>query len=376
MNTLKIEALLAKKYKYKPLKDGLSDKYRQFFKDNIPSWLNENGADQMLATKSGELIAYCYDRIVIGDYGAFIEFSEASARQAAFIVAPGQEYRINDERYSKNVKYIWLTVNDGSKIKIYYQKKPVLYADYKPNKYYVSVHEVKPYQMDNGKTINGITYHLNKPYYYMYDNGNSSKCIVSLVRFLESDWNIGEARFLKVINDDSGNGYFTYLYNTNQTMNISLQYLHEIEDEEEMEQIKVKYHNKELTKIEKISVGDWIDLRAAEDISLKAGEFKLISLGISMKLPEGYEAHIVPRSSTFKTWGVLQTNHMGVVDNSYCGNNDIWRFPALATRDTEIKTNDRICQFRIIKRQPELEFIEVEDLGEKDRGGFGSTGTN
>lgn len=146
--------------------------------------------------------------------------------------------------------------------------------------------------------------------------------------------------------------------------------------EKKMEQIKIVYHNKELTKIEKVSIGDWIDLRAAEDVSLKAGDFKLISLGISMKLPEGYEAHIVPRSSTFKTWGVLQTNHMGVVDNSYCGNNDIWRFPALATRDTEIKTNDRICQFRIVKRQPELEFIEVEDLGEKDRGGFGSTGTN
>jgi dUTP pyrophosphatase len=130
-----------------------------------------------------------------------------------------------------------------------------------------------------------------------------------------------------------------------------------------MEQIKIKYHNKDIIPISKIAVGDWIDLRAAEDVEIKAGEFKLINLGVSMKLPDDYEAHIVPRSSTFKNWGILQTNHMGVIDNSYSGNNDIWRFPALATRDTEIKTNDRICQFRIVKRQPEIEFIEVDDLG-------------
>lgn len=143
-----------------------------------------------------------------------------------------------------------------------------------------------------------------------------------------------------------------------------------------MEQIIIKYHNKDITPISKIAVGDWIDLRAAEDVEIKAGEFKLISLGVSMKLPDDYEAHIVPRSSTFKNWGILQTNHMGVIDNSYSGNNDIWRFPALATRDTEIKINDRICQFRIVKRQPEIEFVEVDDLGCSDRGGFGSTGTN
>lgn len=124
----------------------------------------------------------------------------------------------------------------------------------------------------------------------------------------------------------------------------------------------------------KVPNGDWIDLRSAENVKLKAGEFKLINLGVSMKLPEGYEAHIVPRSSTFKTWGVIQTNHMGVVDNSYCGNNDIWRFPALATRDTEIKENDRICQFRIIKKQPTVIFFETDDMIDADRGGFGSTG--
>lgn len=143
-----------------------------------------------------------------------------------------------------------------------------------------------------------------------------------------------------------------------------------------MEQIKIKYHNSNLTKIEKIAIGDWIDLRAAENVTLKAGEFKLISLGVSMKLPDGYEAHIVPRSSTFKTWGILQTNHMGVVDNSYSGNNDIWRFPAYAVRDTEIKENDRVCQFRIVKKQPQIEFIETDKLDDSDRGGFGSTGIN
>lgn len=143
-----------------------------------------------------------------------------------------------------------------------------------------------------------------------------------------------------------------------------------------MEQIKIKYHNPDLVKIEKIAVGDWIDLRAAENIKLGVGEFKLINLGISMKLPEGYEAYVVPRSSTFKTWGVLQTNSMGIIDNSYSGTNDIWKFPAYAIRDTEIKVNDRLCQFRIVKKQPEVEFIEVDKLDDTDRGGFGSTGVN
>lgn len=143
-----------------------------------------------------------------------------------------------------------------------------------------------------------------------------------------------------------------------------------------MEQILIKYHNPALEKIEKINIGDWIDLRAAEDVVLKKGEFKIISLGVSMKLPEGYEAHIVPRSSTFKKWGIKQTNCMGVIDNSYSGNNDIWGMPVLAERDTEIKTNERICQFRIVKKQPEIEFIEVDHLDGADRGGFGSTGTN
>ena len=143
-----------------------------------------------------------------------------------------------------------------------------------------------------------------------------------------------------------------------------------------MKTINIKYHNSDLKKIEKIEIGDWIDLRAAEDVELKAGDFKIISLGVSMKLPEGYEAHIVPRSSTFKTWGVIQTNSMGIIDNSYSGTNDIWRFPAYATRDTKIKVNDRLCQFRIVKKQPKVELIEVDKLDDIDRGGFGSTGKN
>lgn len=138
--------------------------------------------------------------------------------------------------------------------------------------------------------------------------------------------------------------------------------------------IKIKYHNPNIDKIEKISTGDWIDLRSAETVELKAGESKLISLGVSMKLPEGYEAHIVPRSSTFKNFGVIQTNHQGVIDNSYSGTNDIWRFSAHALRDTIIRENDRICQFRIIEKMPEVKFEEVSALDDSDRGGFGSTG--
>lgn len=141
-----------------------------------------------------------------------------------------------------------------------------------------------------------------------------------------------------------------------------------------MNLIKIKYHNKNIDKIAKLSSGDWIDLRAAETVKLNQGEFKLISLGVSMKLPEGYEAHIVPRSSTFKNWGVVQTNHMGVIDNSYCGDNDVWMMPVLATKDTVINENDRICQFRIVKKMEDIGFIEVQELEGIDRGGFGSTG--
>jgi len=137
--------------------------------------------------------------------------------------------------------------------------------------------------------------------------------------------------------------------------------------------IRIKYLA-DIEKIGKISVGDWIDLRASEDIELKSGEFRLIPLGIAMELPKGYEAHVVPRSSTYKKYKVIQTNHMGVIDCSYCGDNDQWHFPALAMEDTKIAKNDRICQFRIVENQPKIEFEEVEALGNTDRGGLGSTG--
>ena len=119
---------------------------------------------------------------------------------------------------------------------------------------------------------------------------------------------------------------------------------------------------------------DWIDLRCAEEVHMNTGEFRLIPLGVAMKLPDGYEAHIVPRSSTFKNFGIIQTNHMGVVDSSYCGDNDQWYFPAYALRDTDIHINDRICQFRIMQNQPALSFYPVAFLGSPDRGGIGSTG--
>lgn len=144
-----------------------------------------------------------------------------------------------------------------------------------------------------------------------------------------------------------------------------------------METIKIKYFSDKIERLDYIDgKSDWIDMRASEDVTLKAGEFKLIPLGVAMQLPEGYEAHLVPRSSTFKTWGIIQTNSMGIVDCSYCGDNDMWRMPVYATRDTQIHVNDRIAQFRIVKNQPKINFAEVERLGNDDRGGFGSTGKN
>ena len=139
--------------------------------------------------------------------------------------------------------------------------------------------------------------------------------------------------------------------------------------------IKVKYFT-DIEPLAQIDGSDWIDLRAAEDVELKAGEFKMIPLGIAMELPEGYEAHIVPRSSTFKKWGIIQANHMGVVDQAYCGDNDQWADPVIALRDTAIHKNDRICQFRIVENQPNLHFVTVDHLDHADRGGFGSTGAN
>lgn len=139
-------------------------------------------------------------------------------------------------------------------------------------------------------------------------------------------------------------------------------------------QVLVKYFDEDIDKIQKIDKGDWIDLRAAETVELRANQFKLIPLGVAMKLPDGYEAHVVPRSSTYKNFGIIQTNSVGIIDNSYCGDNDQWFFPAFALRDTIINKNERICQFRIVEKQPLFEIEEVDHLEGKDRGGFGSTG--
>ncbi len=143
----------------------------------------------------------------------------------------------------------------------------------------------------------------------------------------------------------------------------------------ESKTIKIKYFTDKIDKLNYIDgKSDWIDLRAAEEVTLQKGEFKLIPLGVAMELPKGYEAHVVPRSSTFKNFGIIQTNHQGVIDGSYCGNNDQWFMPVYAVRDTQIHINDRICQFRIMENQPKLSFEEVESLDNTDRGGHGSTG--
>jgi dUTP pyrophosphatase len=140
-----------------------------------------------------------------------------------------------------------------------------------------------------------------------------------------------------------------------------------------MEIIKIKYL-RDIEKVNRIACGDWIDLRAAEDVTMKAGEYKMIPLGIAMELPVGYEALVAPRSSTFRKYGVLLANSIGIIDESYKGDNDEWNFRAYAERDTFIPKNERICQFRIIEHQPSLSIVEVDTLGNPDRGGIGSTG--
>ena len=140
-----------------------------------------------------------------------------------------------------------------------------------------------------------------------------------------------------------------------------------------MEIIKIKYL-KDIQKIERFNVGDWIDLRAAEDVTMKAGEYRMIPLGVAMELPKGYEALVAPRSSTFKKYGIILANSIGIIDESYKGDGDEWNFLAYATRDTRIRKNERICQFRIIQHQPLIHLQEVESLGNADRGGIGSTG--
>ena len=145
----------------------------------------------------------------------------------------------------------------------------------------------------------------------------------------------------------------------------------------EKEKIRIRYHSQEIEKLRYIDgKSDWIDLRAAEEVSLKAGDFALINMGISVQLPRGYEMIIAARSSTFKNFGLIQTNAIGVVDESYCGDDDIIMMPVYATRDTQVHVNDRLCQFRILRHQPEIVFEEVESLENESRGGFGSTGKN
>jgi dUTP pyrophosphatase len=148
--------------------------------------------------------------------------------------------------------------------------------------------------------------------------------------------------------------------------------------------IQIKRHVPDLIIPEKITKGDWIDLRAAEDVWINEGDYEMISLGVSIKLPPNYEAYVIPRSSLFKNFGLIQANSVGMIDSSYCGNSDVWKFPVFCLRGneknrnkicgTQIHKNDRICQFRIQEIQPEFEIEEVEDLGEESRGGFGSTG--
>ena len=140
--------------------------------------------------------------------------------------------------------------------------------------------------------------------------------------------------------------------------------------------IKIRYLETGLVEIKVTEIGDWIDLRSAETVCLYKGEKALLRLGVAMKLPDGYEAIVAPRSSTFKNYGIIQTNGIGIIDNTYCGNNDEWMMPVLATRETMIHKNDRICQFRIQKKQPTIKFVVVDKLGDEDRGGFGSAGTN
>lgn len=144
-----------------------------------------------------------------------------------------------------------------------------------------------------------------------------------------------------------------------------------------MEKIRIKYFTDAIDRLTYIDgKSDWIDLRASEEVTMTAGEFAMIPLGVAMELPKGYEAHVVPRSSTFKNFGIIQTNSCGIIDGTYCGDGDMWRMPVYAVRDTVIHVNDRIAQFRIYENQPQIVFDEVESLGNANRGGFGSTGTN
>lgn len=186
----------------------------------------------------------------------------------------------------------------------------------------------------------------------------------------------GELVKVKIDLGNQGKGYFT-IEKENVALLANYQPRHAKESVEPYKmEIKIKYFDKDLPKIEKINKGDWIDLRCAERVAMRQGEYKLLRLGVGMEIPEGYEALVVPRSSTPSKFGIILANSIGVIDNSYNGDEDQWRFPAIAIRDTIIEKGDRICQFRIFKNQPPIEFEEVEHLNEISRGGIGSTGKN
>lgn len=137
--------------------------------------------------------------------------------------------------------------------------------------------------------------------------------------------------------------------------------------------VKINTHGNPLPEVH----GEWVDLCTAEDVELGFLDFKIISLGVSMELPKGYYAHVIPRSSTFKNWGILLANSMGVIENTYCGDGDVWGFPAICLRKEGVKIpkGTRVCQFRLEAQAPAVEFEQVEALGNAGRGGFGSTGT-
>lgn len=180
--------------------------------------------------------------------------------------------------------------------------------------------------------------------------------------------------FMLVINLIIAYMYITLENDFSETYSIARELEKEVNSRTEKKDIFIKYFNEDITKIARTNKGDWIDLRASETVTLKQGEYKLIPLGVGMKLPKGYEAIVAPRSSTFKNYGIIQTNSVGIIDSNYCGSNDQWMMPVYATRDTVINKNDRICQFKIVENQPPIEFVKVFDLDVSSRGGFGSTG--
>lgn len=140
------------------------------------------------------------------------------------------------------------------------------------------------------------------------------------------------------------------------------------------EVIKLKVRDDGVNPVNRIVVGDWIDLESNTKVTYKAGDTVVIDFGVAMELPKGYEAHLLPRSSTFQNTGLLLTNSMGIIDNSFCGDNDYWGAKFYATKDGKVEKGQRLCQFRILENQPPLKFVEVIHLGNKDRGGYGSTG--